>query len=240
MTPKHTGKKYIACAVLAAALLAGGYLYMNAGALITRTAERIASGALGVPVGIGSIHVSLADKKVRVLTLRIGNPPGYRHPYALTAGEIDIGLRAASQTLVDFEDITVKDSVVYFEMTPRGSNLADLKTLAAGKKQKASPGSAEIRVIVQHMMVDASVIRPSVSLLGGDLPEIPMPAVTLTGIGKEGGARADTAVSQLLTQYLSAAQRAVADSGLLRRLPTADDAKKTLNDAGGKLKSLFR
>jgi hypothetical protein len=226
--------------ILVILLAAGGYLYLNANSLIVSTTERIASNALGVPVKIGSINFSLADKSITVNTLKIGNPPGYKQPNIITADSIAIGLNTASQKLVDFKNIEVKGVNVYFEMTPQGTNLTDLKKMAAGKKQTESTGSEAVRVIVQKMVIGASTIHPSIAILNRDIPAITMPAVNVSGIGqKNGGSDAKDVIVQVLTQYLTATQQAVANSGVLKQLPNMGDAKKLLNDNTGKLKKLF-
>jgi len=234
-------KKPIALVVLAAVVLGGGYLYLNFGSMITRTAETIASNALGVTVNIGSITVSLSDKKVTVNTLEIANPPGYSKPYAMTADKILIGLNTASKQLIDFKDIVVKGSVVNLEVNEKGMNLHDLKRLAARKEQKESVGSEQVRVIVEHMVIDASVINPSITLIPREIQPIRMPAITFSGIGKGSGMNADDAIVQVLTKYLSAIEEAARDGGMLNGLPGGlGDVKKTLDDAAGGLQKLFK
>lgn len=234
-------KKHITYIILLAAVLfVGGYLYLNANSLIIRTTEKIASNALGVPVNIGSIHLSLANKSVSLNTLKIGNPPGYQQPHIITADSISVGLNTASQKLIDFKDIKVNDVHVYFELTPQGSNLMDLKKLSTSKKQTSSAGSETIRVIVQKMTIGASVIHPSVALIGKEIPAIKMPAVNISGIGqKNGGANAADVIVQVLNKYLSSAQQTISTSGVIPQIPNIGNVNKTLDDAKGKLKNLF-
>ncbi len=238
MARKHSPIKII---VLLAVALGVGYVALNFGSLLTRTAEKIASDALGVKVTIGSIDVSLSDKKVTVRKVEIANPPGYSKPNAMTVESILIGLNTASKQLIDFNDIQVKGSVVNLEVNEKGMNLNDLKALAGRKKQKESVGSEQIRVIVQHMVIDASTINPTITLIKGDIPPIHMPAVNVSGIGTGGGVNAGDAIGQVLTQYLSEVQKSARDGGMLNGLPNQlGDVKKTIDNAAGKLKGLLR
>jgi hypothetical protein len=221
-------------------LVFGGYLYMNFGSLLTRTAEKIASNALGVAVDIGWINVSLSDKIATVHGLKIGNPPGYAKPHAMTAETITIKLNTASKELIDFTDVRVEGSVVNVEISERGVNLNDLKNLANQKKQKESVGAEQIRVIIQHMVIEASTINPSVSLLKKDIRPVQMPPVTFSRIGGGGGVNAGEAVVQVLTKYLSKAESAARQGGLLKELSTLEDVEKTLDDAGESIKGLFK
>jgi hypothetical protein len=227
-------------AILALALLFGGYIYMNFGSLITRTAEKIASNALGVNVDIGWIDISMADKTATVHSLKISNPPGYSKPHAMTAEKITIKLNTASKELIDFGDIQVKGSVVHVEVSEKGVNLSDLKNLANRKKQRESAGAKQVRVIIQHMVVEASTIHPSVSLLKHDIKPIQMPPVTFSKMGGGGGMEAGDAVVQVLTRYLSKAESAARQGGMLKELSTLEDVEKTLDDAGESIKGLFK
>lgn len=234
-------KKSVGLIVLAAIVAAGVYLYWNLGGMVTRTAENIASGALGVKVNIGSIHISLTDKKVTVNTLEIGNPPGYRKAHAITAKGIDIGLNTASKQLIDFDKIEVKGSVVNLEVNDKGNmNLNDLKRLANRKEQRESAGSEQVRVIVRHMVIGASVINPSISMIERDIEPIRLPAIRFADIGKGGGINADDAIAQVVGKYLSSVEGAARSSGMLNGLPGMGEVEKTLNDAAGSLKSLFK
>lgn len=224
-----------------AAILAAGsfYLYSNMGNIITRTAEKIASGALGVSVDIGSIDVSLSDKKVVVNSLTVGNPPGYRTPYAVAAKSIDIGLNTASQKLIDFKDITVKGSVVNLEVNEKGMNLNDLKALASKKEQKESVGSEQVRVIIEKMVIEASTIKPTIALLDGDIAPITMPAISFNNIGKgASGSNAGDVIVQIMGKYLSAVEKSAHSSGMLNGIPGYSDVRKTLDGAGEQLKKI--
>lgn len=229
-------KKIIALLLI---LGAGAYLYMNLGDIVTKTAEKIASDALGVAVNIGSIDVSLSDKKVTVHSVEISNPPGYRNAHAVTTKTIAIGLKTASKELIDFKDIVVKGSVVNLEINEHGMNLVDLKNLANRKKQKESVGSKQVRVIVQNMVIEASTINPSITLIDRKILPIQMPAVTFSNIGQGSGVKAGDAVVQILTKYLSSAERAAREANMLDGVPGFGEVEKVIDDVAKGLKDLF-
>lgn len=238
MARKKSFKPIVAVVLL---LAIAGYLYFNLGGFITRTAEKIASDALGVKVNIGRIEVSLSDMRAMVHSLKISNPPGYRKPYAMTAERILIGLNAASKQLIDFKDIEVKGSVVNLEINEKGMNLADLKTLAAGKEQKESVGSEQVRVIIKHMVIEASVINTSITMLDRDVAPLRLPAMAFNNIGSGSGMPAGSAVEQVFSKYLSAVISAAQQNGLLdSMLPSLNDTKGTLDNTAKKLNKLFR
>ena len=237
-----TKKKIVLGAVAAVVLGAGVFLYLNFADILVRTTEKIASNALGVGVHIGSIDVSLSDKKVIVNAIKVNNPPGYKSPYIITTDKVEIALNTASRELIDFKDINVTGSTVYAEVNEKGMNLVDLKKLATAKKQKEAAGSEAIRVIVKHMVIDSSVIKPRVSFLDREIGDIRMPPLTLSNIGQGGGVNAGTAITNVMVKYLSAAEKQVRKEGLLKgvEVPGLDDARKTLNKEADKLKGLFQ
>jgi hypothetical protein len=230
--------------LLIAILLIGGYLYFNANSIIINTTERIASNALGVPVKIGSLQLSLADKSITLHTLKIGNPPGYKQPYIITADSILVGLNTVSQKFIDFKMIDVKGVELFFEMSPQGANLNDLKKLATGKKQAQTPTTANansegVRVTIQQVVIDPSTINASIAMLNKTIPPITMLAVHVSGIGqKDGGTNASDAIVQVLTQYLATAEQTVSNSGVFKQLPNLGNVQKTLGNKVN-LKKLF-
>ncbi len=228
MAKKKTNLKLI---TLAALVAAGGYLYLNFSSLLTRTVEKIATDAVGVSVDIGSINISLSDKKVTVSSIKVANPSGYSNPHVMTTDALMIGLNTASEKLIDFSNIQVKGSSIFFEMNEKGTNVQDLKKRTEGKEQKESVGSEQIRVIVQQMMIDASTVNAT--LFGKEVPAITIPALKFSGIGSGKGIEAGDAIKQIFTKYMASAEKAVRESGLLQGLPIpgeVGDAIKNVED----------
>lgn len=233
--------KVIMGAVALLVLIGGVFVYLNFADIARRTTEKIASNALGVKVKISSMDISLKEKHVTVHGLKIGNPPGYKKSYAMTSDKIHIGLNTASKELIDFNDINAEGTVVNLEVTPKGTNLTDLKKLAQAKPQKDSVGSKQIRVIVQNMVIGASTLNPSVTLLNRDIGSINIPPVKLSGIGKrQNGVLAREAITQIITQYLSVAEKEASRQGYLKGMDgQIGEIEKTVDDVKGSIKSIF-
>jgi hypothetical protein len=232
-------KNRIVLLVTGLVLIAGAaYLYQNLGGMITRTAEKIASDALGVSVHISGIDVSLSDKKVTVNRIKIGNPPGYSKPYIMTADGIDITLKSADTKLIDFKDITVRGSVVNMEINETGMNLLTLKNMANRKEQKDQAGSESVRVIVQRMVIDSSKVNTSITLLKRDVPSLQLPPVTVSGTGNQSMPAGD-AVVRVISSYFTAVEKHVRQTGALQGVPGMNDVTKTLDNVTDRLKNLF-
>lgn len=232
-------KRIVLLLILLGLLGGGAYLYLNGNQAVTRAAETIASDALGVPVRIGSIELSLRNQKATVRNLSIGNPPGFTQPHAIEAAEIAITLASASRTRIDFKDITVKGSVVYFEVNERGMNVLALKDLAARKEQRQKAAAQPVKVVIERMRIDPTTIRPSVSLLAGDIGPITMPALTLTGVGQGRTTSAGDAIVQILDQYLALVAKQARESSILKHVPNMQDIEQGTGGAIQSIRKLF-
>jgi hypothetical protein len=232
--------KNLASIVFILLIAAGIFVYINFGNLAKNAAERIATNALGVDVDISSMNVSLRDKKAVLSGITIANPPGYRKSHIVTADQMDIALNTASRELVDVNNVSVDGVVVNLEVNEKGINLRDLKKLASQNKQKKSPGSETVRLIVRKMVINTSTLNPSLTLLDKEVASLSVPAVRISGIGTRGnGAVAQDVVSQVLIQYLAAAERQAGQAGYFSASDVVDDVKGAIDDATKDIKKLF-
>lgn len=201
---------------------------MNFGSIAKNMAEKIATNALGVNVSISSVSVSLQDKKATVKGIKIANPSGFKNRHIIMISQVDVGLRAVSKSLIDFNDIAVSGTNVNLEVTQKGTNITALKQTMARqpKRQTDNP----IRVIIRKVAINQSTVKPSVTLLKTDIGSINVPPVTLSGIGvRDNGVHAKEAVRQVIKAYLKQAERQISKEGLLI------DKDEVINKAKDKL-----
>ncbi len=206
---------------LALLLVAGGaYLYMNMDAIAKQITEKVSSNALGVPVHVGKMNISLEDKKIVVSNINITNPKGYKKPNAITINKIEVAGESFSKELLVFSRIIVDGTNVNLEVGNKGSNLGDLKNNIGGEKastakypekkekpkdsKKISKGKGEdIKVVVKKFSLTSAKLNPSVELLGGDIASVTVPDINLHGIGKkENGILAEEAIAQIMDAVL--------------------------------------
>ena len=240
---KRISLKKILLGVLSVLLLGGFlYLFLNFEAIVTRQAEKIASNAIGVNVDIDGMDISLKNRTVVISGITVANPKGYKKPYAVQTDTVTIALNTATRELIDFKDISVQGSVVTLEVNENGMNLVDLKNLAnAKKKTETSEASEKVRVIIEKMVVESSVIEPHITFMDRDIASFSMPAVRFSNLGQGGGIHAGEAVTEILTKYLSAAERQARNSGALTgiKLPGMTEVEETINEAVEGIKGLF-
>ncbi len=185
--------------------VAGGiYIYVNMDSLAQQLSEQVASKALGVPVTIGSVHISLEEKRVDVKDINIANPKGYKNPNAIEVDSVVIAAETLSKELLSFARVEVNGTTTNLEVNGKSTNLGDLKKNIDAQQGDVAPSKEpQIKVIVKRFSMTKAQINPSVTLLERDLAFVTVPDIHLTGIGeKEGGVLAQDAIAQIMDAVL--------------------------------------
>ena len=203
-------KKTIIWSTIAISILAcATYLFLNLNAMVIRTTENIASGALGVGVHIGDIDLSLSDKKVTVSNIRINNPQGYKGKHILETNQVSITLNTASSELINFNNIQASGSVVNVEINEKGMNILDLKKLTSQNSKKEKKGSETINVIIKKMLIAPSTVNSRVTFLDKDIATFQLPPISFANIGNNGNTSASDVIAEVITQYLTKIEKQV-------------------------------
>ncbi len=227
------------------------YIYINMDSIAKQVTEKIASDALGVPVHIGGMDISLEEKKVIVSDIRIANPSGYKKPNAIRVETIEIAGESFSKELLVFSRIMVDGTNVNLEVSDKGTNLSDIKNNIAIKSKKSggaaadSSGGSNIKVIVKKFSLTKAQLNPSVTLIGGDLAYVDIPDIHLKAIGqKEKGVLAEQAIAQIMQELLNRFNKSANSAGFLKGMSldvlnamgvsTVEVFKKNLKDSYNK------
>lgn len=229
-----TSKSIMSGAALGFALLFGGgvFLFANFGSVAKQVAERIGTQTLGVEVSIGSIDVSLAEKKATVNGLRIANPEGFSGPDALTVDTIHVSLGNVSRALVDFVDIEVAGTNIYLEVKENGNNLhalrSGIKTAPQEETAPAEEGKEPLKVIIHRFAMLDAALHPTVTLVEEQaLTPLVVQDIVLTDIGvKDNGILAREAIGQIVASLTRSVNRAAAEAGFLQGM--SPDALKDM------------
>ncbi len=199
-----------------------GYVYVNMGSLAKQLTESVASTALGVPVTIGKMDISLDENKVVVSNILISNPDGYKKENAVSIDTVTVAAESFSKTLLSFARVEVDGTNVNLEVNQNGTNLGDLQANIAkiqGQSQDKKMAT-DMKVIVKKFSLTKAQLNPSITLLDKDLAFITVPDVILNDIGKkENGILAQEAVAQIMGATLSQFNRAANGAGFLEGLP---------------------
>jgi hypothetical protein len=186
-------KKIAIAFVVLLALAAGGfYFYFNSAA--KRVIEQAGSEALGVPVRVSGLGISVSDLQAQLGGITVGNPAGFNADKLLKAEDITVKLASASREMVVISSVVVNGMTVHYETGTAGSNLDRLRANTG----KASDSGAGPQVIIQKLQIVNARVIPSVEGLGN--APVPIPDITIKNIGsKENPAT----VSQVATQVMN-------------------------------------
>ena len=242
----------IVVVVLALAFVA---LDLSLGKIVLKSANAAAPAALGVPVTLQDVDISLLRGSAAVKGLHVGNPEGFKTAglFDLGAVSVDVDNSTLLSDVIVIKEISIDGLALTYEQGLRGSNLGALiDQLSAGQEekpedQKAPPeekAPAEEKpgkkVVIEKLSITGSQMNLSITgaaaLTGGGSIPIPLPPIVLTDLGKEkNGVTLVEAVREILDAIAGVAGTAVSGAGNLLGEGATEAGKAlagTATDAG--------
>ena len=242
----------IVVVVLALAFVA---LDLSLGKIVLKSANIAAPAALGVPVTLQDVDISLLRGSAAVKGLHVGNPEGFKTAglFDLGAVSVDVDNSTLLSDVIVIKEISIDGLALTYEQGLRGSNLGALiDQLSAGQEekpedQKAPPeekAPAEEKpgkkVVIEKLSITGSQMNLSITgaaaLTGGGSIPIPLPPIVLTDLGKEkNGVTLVEAVREILDAIAGVAGTAVSGAGNLLGEGATEAGKAlagTATDAG--------
>ena len=161
-------------------------------------------------------------------------PPGFKGPYAVRVGSVDIRIKLASLVTneVVVESVIVREPEIFYELGPGGSNLSRLQRHAEGKQSAPSAESGGKSLFIRRLSVTGGQIGVSASAVSGSTVKVALPPVQLDNLGGKGRSPSQ-AVSQALGAIAGSAGRAVTGVGTKA---ISGAAGEVLDRLGGLLK----
>ncbi|MEZ0262872.1 MAG: hypothetical protein ACAH80_17840 [Alphaproteobacteria bacterium] len=196
-------KKIAIAFVVLLALGAGAfYLYFNGAA--KRVIEQAGSEALGVPVKVSGLGISLSDFQAKLGGISVGNPAGFDADKLLKAEDITVTIESANRELVVIREVLVNGMTVSYETGTAGSNLDRLRA-NTDKGSGSTPGP---QVVIQKLKIVNARVIPSVEGLGKT--PLPIPDITIRNLGsKENPATASQIATQVMNRIILSTTAAV-------------------------------
>ena len=206
----------------------------NLDAIVERAIETVGSDVAGVPVGVGSVKISLADGSGQVNGLTVGNPRGFDRGNALELDTIALALDTSqlSAQLVRIKSVLVDGAQVNAIQGAQGNNLQaildNLKTDAPADTPDDS-GGTETKLIIDDFQFLNGAVSVEIPKLGertGNIPDI-----RLKGIGaKSNGATAGEAAKQILEPII---RQSISSVATISREDLEKMGKEKLNEVLG-------
>ena len=170
------------------------WLHNNLDGLVKDAIEKYGSQMTGTKVRVDSVTIRATRGVGIVRGLVVGNPPGFRTPYALKVGEIAIALDVASiaKPVVLIRKISVSSPDLLYEKAHGTTNfdviqgtLSEHATSSSGNDTRTSSGK---KLIVGRLVIRNAKVRASASFMKGRTISLHLPDIALNNIGKaEGG-----------------------------------------------------
>lgn len=154
--------RYVFAALVAGFVLFAISAYMKAEEISKGYIQDVASRTLGVSVFLGDMEISVEKKSLVLKDIKIGNPAGYRGPYAATAERVEVRVDSFERERVTFNLASVKGLQVFLEMNTGSTNLHDLQQQAGQNARNSKPDGKfdELRVMIRSITYEKPVLRP--------------------------------------------------------------------------------
>ena len=175
--------------VVILAVLAVGLFLDNA---IKAAVETIGPKVTKVDIKLRSVSLSLLSGGGTIKCLVVGNPAGFKTPFAINVGEASLALTPKSllSDKIIVKSIRVQGPEITYETNLKNSNLSTIVAnmqgaTGSGQKEPAQPkeGKPAKKLEVDEFTISGGKIHVSVTALGGGTATVPLPDIHLTDLG---------------------------------------------------------
>jgi hypothetical protein len=172
--------KFLAILVLLLALAGAGWVYFYFTGAAERVIEQAGSEALGVPVKVKDLSVSVRNMEAKLSSLIVGNPKGFEAKQLLETGNITLTLESVDRNLVVINSIVVEGMNIVYETGTAGSNFDRVRdnTRNATTTDVKSPD-----VVIRKLKIVGPRLIPAVQGLSSG--PVGMPDIVINNIGSE-------------------------------------------------------
>lgn len=232
-------KTLLALAVLLVLLFAGGayWLMGNLDGLVQSAIGKYGSAMTGATVKVRAVKLKATDGQGMLKGLVVGNPAGFKTPYAVKADTIELAVDVASLTkdVVLVKKIAVIAPEVTYEKGDAITNVdAIQKNIAQylGPSTSSGPGK---KLIVQEFVIRGAKAQVSASFLNGQTVTVALPDITLRDLGK---AKGGLTPGELGLEIANAVEKRLLSSVNMGAL--AKSVGGALDKAGTAIKDFFK
>ena len=199
-------------AILVLLIGALGYLYFSLNTLVKKAVETVGPQITKTDVRLASASLSPFSGSGKLNGFVVGNPEGFKGPYALKLGSIAVSVDKSSllkETIV-VNSIVIRNPAICLIGTPFGNNLGKLlnniQSGSSKSKEPATSGSSK-KFIVKEVVISGAKVDVAASALDQKVQQtLPIPDITLRNIGSDGsGVSASVLARQILVPIINGA-----------------------------------
>ncbi|MDZ7921236.1 hypothetical protein [Rhodoferax sp.] len=232
-------KSLLAFAILLLLLIVGGaiWLHGNLDGLVQSAISKYGTAMTGATVKVSAVKLKAANGHGTLKGLLVGNPAGFKTPYAVKADTIELEVDVASLTkdVVLVKKIAVIAPEVIYEKGDAITNVdAIQKNIAQylGPSTNTGPGK---KLIVQEFVIRGAKAQVSASFLNGQTVSVALPDIALRDLGK---AKGGLTPGELGLEVANALEKRLLSSVNMGAL--AKSVGSALDKAGNAIKDIFK
>ena len=232
-------KSLLAVAALLLLLIVGGaiWLHGNLDSLVQSAISKYGTAMTGATVKVSAVKLKAANGHGTLKGLLVGNPAGFKTPYAVRADTIELEVDVASLTkdVVLVKKIAVIAPEVIYEKGDALTNVdAIQKNIAQylGPSTNSGPGK---KLIVQEFVIRGAKAQVSASFLNGQTVTVALPDIALRDLGK---AKGGLTPGELGLEVANAVEKRLLSSVNMGAL--AKSVGSALDKAGNAIKDIFK
>ena len=226
----------------------------NLGKIVKAGIEQFGPKFTGTSVTVDSVELSPSSGAGAVKGLVVGNPEGYKTPYAIRLGSAALAVDAGTvlKDKVVIKSIQVTDPEINIEGGLSDNNLkkimANLDSFTAGEKGQPAAttdsGGKGKKLEVDDFVLSGAKVNVKFAMLGGGGPSLTLPDIHLTnlGTGPDGitpGALTKEVIGEITSKTIGAVAAQVGNLGK-GAVDAAKNAGSGAADSVKKLGDMFK
>lgn len=235
---EHNMKKIgIALLVFLATLIGTLYwLHNNTDWLVKEAIEKYGSKMTGATVAVASVKIRAQDGTGTINGLTIGNPPGFKTPYALKVGRIgmDIDIASLTKDVIVVSKIDIDAPDIIYEKSGNTTNFDVLQKNIEAYVGPSGKSDAGRKLAVGELDIRNASAQANAAFTDGNTVRSRLPDITMHDLGKTGGGITPGKLGQVIIDELKHKLALSMDiDGVVNSM------KKGLENAGSVVKRLF-
>ena len=165
--------------------------------IVKKGVEVVGPRIVQVPITLDGIHIGVLSGSATVKNLIVGNPDGYKTPYAVSVGVADVSVNIASalSDKIVIHSIHVDAPEITFEGGLSGNNLGKIMDNLKSPPQTAGTSVTNVpvsqggtatskKIEVDDFLITGAKVHVVLTSLGGKEMSLTLPTIHLTDLGK--------------------------------------------------------
>lgn len=195
-------------------------LLANLDSIVAGVIEDVGTDVLKTDVRVSGVSIDLKEGKAAIAGMTIANPKGYSSAklFELKDIVVDLDLSSLGKDVLVIEAVRIQNPAINFEGdADGGSNMQTLMdNMNSGSADSGTKTDAkDARMIISRFEMSDAQVKATTKMKPGELMEIKLPAIKMSGIGKaQGGVTANVVAEEITTEMIRAVLKAAAKSGV--------------------------